>query len=103
MVIMNETTMYERIYRFFHMNIVKSEYHICVSRFRYWVMKHDPDMSDLVNMINRNGHRILQRIDLNDRDEITYMLGVTLNAPGVKCYLVYSNGKKRRIKLCRFT
>lgn len=99
----NEVTLYERLYRKWHPLLVKCEYHICVTRFHYWRMKHDPDMKDLVNTIKNNGHRILQRIDLNDTGEIRYMLGVMLNNPGIRIYLVYNNGARRRIGLGKFS
>lgn len=99
----DEITLYERLYRKRNPLLVKSGYHVCVTRLHYWMMKHDPYMKDMVNTINANGNRILQRVDINDTSEIRYMFNAMLNHAGIKIYLVYSNGSRRRIKLGRFS
>lgn len=97
---MNETTMYERTYRFFHRNIVKAEYQVRWTRLACFMMKHAKSVYQ--REITIPPDRIIQRIDLDDADEIAYMLRTTLNHPGMRCYLVYSNGARRRIKCGMF-
>lgn len=38
-------------------------------------------------------------VDIEDKDEINYMIGVNLTDPHVKIYLQYSDGTEQRIKL----
>lgn len=69
---------------------VKSYYKavFCGRQYRE-AMKEDPSLPREVT------------IDVNDKDEAIYMFGVYLTNPGVKLYLVYSDGTKRRIKTHR--
>lgn len=98
----SEVSLYERFYKKFILRktVVRSGYRVVLTRRYYrWLKKHDPGT---ISFTNLDDSRVLQEFDLDDLDEINYMMRCMLNDPKVRCYVVYNDGHVRRIKLGRF-
>lgn len=102
MIYDNDVSLYERLWRKYVVRdtICRGDYLVMFTKTYYrYLKKHDPEMLATVNV---GEDRILQRIDPSDYKEIAYMMGGIIVQPGIRCYLEYTSGRRRRIRLGLF-